>query len=134
MAAAPHAPFALSPEAMAVRFVQHPAHLEAVVHGFKSPDGAAAVVARIGEEVRRLQSQRVLIDVREVIGQMSVSDHANVGALLAHHLGPVRCAVVARADRPRGEIEPAARQGGVDYRPFDSVDEAVVWLLGSEGS
>ena len=129
MTAGPHAPFALSPDAMAVRFVQHPAHLEAVVSGFKSPDGVAAVIARMGEEVRRTQARRLLVDVREVIGQMSVTDHANVGVLLAHHIGSIRCAVVARADRPRGEIEPAARRGGVDYRPFDHPDEAVEWLL-----
>jgi hypothetical protein len=58
-----------------------------------------------------------------------MTDHAEVGVVLAHHLGSVRCAVVARADRPRGEIEPAARQGGMEYKPFDESAEAVEWLL-----
>lgn len=122
-------PFALSPGAISVRFVHHAAYLEAVVSGFKSPAGAAAVVAKIGEEVRRVRVQRVLIDVRQVIGEMAASDHAGVGAVLAHHIGSVRCAVVARPDRPKGQIEPAARQGGVDYKPFDGVEEAIEWLL-----
>jgi len=71
----------------------------------------------------------VLIDVRQVIGQMSTTDHASIGAVLALHIGQVRCAVVARADRPRGEIAPLARQGGVVYQDFDEVADAVQWLL-----
>jgi hypothetical protein len=121
--------FALSPDSITVRFVHHPAYMEAVVAGFKSPAGVAAVIARIGDEVRKSKAERVLIDVRQAVGQMSVTDHADVGVVLAHHLGAVRCAVVARADRPRGEIEPAARQGGLEYKPFDESREAVEWLL-----
>jgi hypothetical protein len=121
--------FALSPDSITVRFAQHAAYMEAVIAGFKSPAGVAAVIAAIGDEIRKAQAQRVLIDVRQAIGQMSVTDHADVGTLLARHLGPVRCAVVAAADRPRGEIEPAARQGGIDYKPFDDATEAVEWLL-----
>lgn len=122
-------PFALSPDSTTVRFVHHPAYVEAVVSGFKNPAGVAKVIAAIGDAVRQAHAQRVLIDVRQVIGQMSSTDHAGVGALLARHIGPVRCAVVARADRPRGEIAPAARDGGVDYRAFDDTATALEWLV-----
>lgn len=119
----------MSPDAMSVDFTQQPAYLEALVSGFKSPAGVAAVIVRIGEAVRATGAERLLIDVRQVIGQLSSTDHAGVGALLAAHIGPVRCAVIARADRPRGEIEPSARKGGVEYKPFDGRAEAVEWLL-----
>ena len=122
-------PFAMSPDAIAVRFESQGQYLEAVVSGFKSPAGVAKVIVQIGEAVRQAGAQRVLIDVRQVIGQMSTTDHAAVGELLARHLGAVRCAVVARADRPKGEIAPAARSGGVDYAAFDDTVDAVPWLL-----
>jgi hypothetical protein len=114
---------------MSVRLVQHDTHLEATVSGFKSPAGAASVIAQIGAAMRAGPFERVLIDVRPVIGQMSATDHAGVGQVLALQIGPARCAVVARADRPRGEIAPAARQGGVVYRDFDEAGEALHWLL-----
>jgi hypothetical protein len=37
--------------------------------------------------------------------------------------------VVARADRPRGEIAPNASAGGVDYQAFDDPAAARAWLL-----
>jgi hypothetical protein len=129
MTASFNPPFALSPDSITVAFVHHAGYLEAVVAGFKNPAGVAAVLARIGAEIRKAQVERVLIDVRQAIGQMSATDHRDVGVVLARHIGPVRCAVVARADRPRGEIEPAARNGGVDYKPFDETGEALEWLL-----
>jgi hypothetical protein len=129
MTAAFAPPFSLSPDAITVRFVHHAAYLEAVVAGFKSPAGVVAVIATIGDEIRKAQAKRVLIDVRQVIGQMSATDHANAGAVLARHIGPVRCAALALADRPRGEIEPGARQGGVDYKAFEDSGEAVEWLV-----
>jgi len=124
----PILPFAMSPEAIRVDFVHHAAYLEAVVSGFKSPAGVAEVIVRIGQALRKAQLDRVLIDVRRVAGQMSTSDHAGVGAALARSLGRAKCAVVARADRPRGEIAPSAQAGGVDYCAFDDTPEAVQWL------
>ena len=127
-------PFALSAQAIDVRVTRHSKHLEAVVSGFKSPGGAVTVVARIGEAIRHSGLDRVLIDVRGVIGQMAAVDHADVGSALASHFGSVRCAVVARADRPRGEIAPTARAGGVDYQAFDNPEPAIAWLLEEDES
>lgn len=129
MAAGFQPPVALSPDSLSVSCTVREGYLEAIVTGFKSPAGAAAVIASIGDAIRQARATRVLIDVRQVIGQMATTDHANVGEVLARHLGSVRCAVVARADRPRGEIEPAAREGGVDYKAFEDAGEAVDWLL-----
>ena len=122
-------PFAMSAQALDVQVACHPDYVEAVVSGFKSPAGAIAVVARMGEALRQSGLARILIDVRDVIGQMATVDHGDVGSALARHLGPVRCAVVARADRPRGEIAPKARAGGVDYEAFDDPEAARTWLL-----
>jgi hypothetical protein len=125
-------PFALAPDALKVRFTHHPRFLEAEVTGFKSPVSVSNVLARIGAVMRDAGLQRVLIDATHVVGEMSATDHAAIGAAVAHHLGAVRCAVVARPDRPRGEIAPSAQAGGVDYHAFDDRPAAVAWLeLGS---
>lgn len=124
----PPEPFALAPDALKVRFIEHPKFLEAVVTGFKSPVSVSNVLAQIGQAVRDAKLDRVLIDATNVVGQMSTSDHAGIGAAVARHLGAVRCAVVARPDRPRGEIAPSAQAGGVDYRAFDDRLSAVAWI------
>lgn len=133
MTAGPDLPFALSPDAMQVTLTPRDGYLEAVVTGFKSPAGVTGVLVKIGQALRDAQLTRVLIDASRAVGQMSTSDHAAVGVAVAQYLGPVRCAVVARADRPRGEIAPAALAGGVDYRAFDELANAESWLLRDAG-
>ncbi|MBE7942777.1 MULTISPECIES: STAS/SEC14 domain-containing protein [Ramlibacter] len=125
-------PFALSRDAIRVELALRDGFLDATVSGFKSPEGAMAVLARIAQALRDARQSRVLIDVTAVIGQMSGSDHAALGAALAAQFGPVRCAVVARADRPRGEIGPAASAGGVNYQAFDDREAALQWLVVTE--
>jgi hypothetical protein len=111
-----------------VAFVVHESHLEAVITGLASPEGAGAVLARVGEEAARRGARRVLLDCLQILGQTAPYDHQQIGLALARHLRGVRCALVTARSKLQGVMSEAARGAGADYQAFDNLADARVWL------
>src|SRR5438094_969469 len=105
----------LSERSLTVRYVRHPAYLEAVVEGFVSPEGGAFLLRSISRECRETRFARVLIDLRLVIGQLTQADHERLGELIGELFGSVRVAAIAPPGRPVGEIAPSAQRRGASY-------------------
>jgi hypothetical protein len=122
----------LSEQSITLRFVRHPQFLEAALHGFVNPRASSAALEEIAGEVRRLGAPRVLIDTGGVIGQLTQSEHADVGRHIASLFGTTRVAAIAPIGRPVGEIAPTARSNGGDYMGFRTRAEALAWLLGEQ--
>jgi hypothetical protein len=115
----------LSEQSITVRFVQHPEFLEAALHGFINFGASSSAVQQIADEVRRIDAHRVLIDTGGVIGQLTQSEHAELGRLIASLFGATRVAAIAPIGRPVGEIAPSARSSGGDYMGFSTRAEAL---------
>ena len=119
----------LSEQSITVRFVTQPKFLEAALHGFINFGASSAAVNQIADQARQTGAQRVLIDTGGVIGQLTQSEHAELGRHIAAVFGSTRVAAIAPVGRPVGEIAPSARHLGCDYMGFATRAQALDWLL-----
>lgn len=122
-------PDPLSEQSLTVSFIRHADYLEAVMHGFVNATASTAALREIADELRRTGGRHLLIDTGPVIGQLTKSEHATVGAHVAALFPGVRVAAIAPIGRPVGEIAPTARCAGADYLGFGTRAEALDWLL-----
>jgi hypothetical protein len=99
-----------------------------VLHGFVNVAASKAALHEMADEVRRTGAQRLLVDTGPLIGQLTQSEHACIGELVATLFASVRVAGIAPVGRPVGEIAPAARRNGADYLGFATRAEALAWL------
>jgi hypothetical protein len=113
-------------------FIARPTHLEAEIFGLASPEGARTVLAQVGAEAARQQARRVLLNCLGILGQTAPYDHQQLGQVLAHHLGGVRCALVTSPTKLLGVMGASAQAAGADYGAFVNIDEAVAWLCGPQ--
>jgi hypothetical protein len=131
MSSSPHFPPTADPlsgRSITVRFIHHPDYLEAVLHGFVNVAASKAALHEMADEVRRTGAQRLLVDTGPLIGQLTQSEHALIGELVATLFASVRVAGIAPVGRPVGEIAPTARRNGADYLGFATRAEALAWL------
>ena len=71
---------------------------------------------------------RVLMDFRDMVGQLSQYDEGFVGQLAAQHLRALKCAFVIQQERRTGVVPAHALQGGLQCKSFADEGKALAWL------
>jgi len=101
----------------------------AEISGLAFIEEAPDVVERIRQASLAHGDQRLLIDLKDVVGTLEPQDHQVLGRLAATQLGHLRkIASLVPEDKITRVSEQAARTLGVQLRVFTSLTAAVAWL------
>ncbi|HSI54764.1 MAG: STAS/SEC14 domain-containing protein [Ramlibacter sp.] len=103
--------------------------MSAKVAGHASVQDVREVFDALSDESMRMNSRRLLVDLRRVDEKFDMADHLIVSAAAATNLAHLeKVATLVAMGRKKGTTEEAARQRGVVLRTFTSETEAVSWL------
>jgi hypothetical protein len=108
------------------RFTQY---VQLAVAGPATMKNFVELVDTMGQETVLWSDRRVLVDLREVEGELTSTEQVFLGELVAQDLPHLeRVASVVPPDRITRNSETAARDLGMKLRVFTSKDDAVGWL------
>lgn len=84
----------------------------------------------LGVAISGAQSDRLVVNLTDLVGWLGVPERREVGAMMATHLGRMKkVALFIQREKIVGVVETEARRNGLDLRLFSSHDEAVSWAL-----
>jgi hypothetical protein len=87
------------------------------------------LIGTIGQETIYWSDRRVVVDLRGVEGELTPTDQAFIGELVAQDLAHIeRMASIVPPARLTRNSERAARELGSQLRVFDDEDEALAWI------
>ncbi|MDB5874359.1 MAG: hypothetical protein JWQ07_3801 [Ramlibacter sp.] len=108
------------------RFTQY---VQLVVSGPASIKSFVELVETVGEETVLWSDRRVLVDLREVEGELTPTEQIFLGEFVAQNLPHLeRMASLVPAERITRNSESAAQELGMRLRVFTAKDDAVNWL------
>ena len=108
------------------RFTQY---VQLAVSGAATMKNFVDLVGTMGQETVLWSDRRVLVDLREVEGELTPTEQIFLGELVAQDLPHLeRVASVVPAERITRNSETAAQDLGMKLRVFTSKDDAVAWL------
>ena len=90
------------------------------------------LIEEIRDACRQTGSQRVLVDMRSVMGLVPEEDRYRAGVEVADMLRNVRLAVVVPELYPNRFAEAVANRRGATMRVGINFDEGLRWLLGED--
>jgi hypothetical protein len=106
--------------------------VQLTVRGPCSIGGFVDLVRTVERESHLWSDRKVLVDLREIDGELSSDEQVFLGELVAQHFGHLeRVASLVPAGQRTGNSENAAQGMGMQLRVFVSKDEAVGWLQGA---
>jgi hypothetical protein len=109
------------------RFTQY---VQLVVSGSATMKNFVDLVATMGEETALWSDRRMLVDLRQVEGELTPTEQIFLGELVAQDLPHLeRVASVVPAERITRNSEAAAQDLGMKLRVFTSKDDAIGWLV-----
>jgi hypothetical protein len=80
--------------------------------------------------IRNGPQDRLVVDLRGLVGWLGVPERTTVGSLMATHLARMKkVALFIQPEKIVGVVEAEARRKGLDLRLFPSYEEAVDWVL-----
>ncbi|MBG9390176.1 hypothetical protein [Caenimonas aquaedulcis] len=92
------------------------------------PGRSDALFRKLALEAARAGAGRILIDFRDMIGQLAAFEEAQAGHAAAAHLGGMKCAFLIQRNRQTGVAPSHAASGGLLCKSFSDEDEALAWL------
>ena len=108
------------------RFTQY---VQLAVSGPATMRNFVDLVDTMGEETVLWSDRRILVDLREVDGELTPTEQIFLGELVAQNLPHLeRVASIVPAERITRNSESAAQGLGMKLRVFTSRDDAVAWV------
>jgi len=105
-------------------------YVELVVAGPASIKHFVDMVQSVARDTEYWSDRRALVDLRNVVGELTAPEQVFLGELVAQDLCHLeRIASVVPADRITRNSETAAQELGMRLRVFASKEEAVAWLM-----
>ena len=87
------------------------------------------LIATVGQETVYWSDRRVIVDLRQVEGELTETEQIFLGELVAQDLTHIqRLASIVAPGRLTRNSENAARQLGAQLRVFDDEQEAIAWI------
>jgi hypothetical protein len=103
--------------------------VQLAVAGPASLKAFAELVTTVERESHLWSDRKVLVDLREVEGDLLPDEQAFLGELVAHHFQHLdKVASLVPAGQLTRNSERAAREMGMQLRVFMSKEEALAWL------
>lgn len=115
---------------MNVDFIRHAEYLEAKVSGEYSPEAYLAVIERLFEESKAIDSMRILVDLTNVTGEYTKLGRFQVGQKIAELFKPpCRIAALERLERINKFTEDVAVNRGAFVLVTHDLKSALDWLF-----
>lgn len=108
----------------------HATYLAVRFSGFRMIDKVDEALAQVEAELRRLDLQCVLLDLRQLIGVLTGYDRGLSIEILIRRLGFARCALLIDPTHYAGMDHASTIARGMTAAVFEDEDTAVHWLLG----
>lgn len=98
--------------------------------GLVSPQAWEQALQDLEHAIEGAQGDRLVMDLRGLVGWLGVPERRVVGTLMARHLARMeKVALVIEAPKISGVVQAQAQQQGLDLRLFPNYDDAVNWAL-----
>ncbi len=98
--------------------------------GLVSPQAWEKALQDLEHAIEGAQRDRLVMDLRGLVGWLGVPERRAVGTLMARHLARMkRVALVIEAQKISGVVQTEAQQLGLDLRLFPGYDDAVSWAV-----
>jgi hypothetical protein len=115
--------------AFTTRITRHPGYVEVQVAGPTSIRDFVELVSTVGQETVFWSDRKVLVDLRQVEGELTPTEQIFLGELVAQDLSHIqRMASVVPPRQLTRNSEKAAQQLGSQLRVFDDEAEAIAWI------
>jgi hypothetical protein len=120
--------------AFITRVTRHPGYVQVQVAGPTSIRDFVDLVGTVGQETVYWSDRRVLVDLRQVDGELTSTEQIFLGELVAQDLSHIQrmASIVPPAQITRNS-ENAAQQLGSQLRVFDNEADAVAWITADSG-
>ena len=111
------------------RLIPNDAFLLIQLEGLVSLDAWQQVLAELESTLAQAQSDRLVLDLRGLLGWLGTPERRSVGAMMATHFARMhKVALVIQAEKITGVVEAEARRLGCDLKLFSNFDEAAAWV------
>ncbi|MDB5941863.1 MAG: hypothetical protein JWQ13_1429 [Ramlibacter sp.] len=115
--------------AFTTRITRHPGYVQVQVAGPTSIRDFVELVSTVGQETVFWSDRKVLVDLRQVEGELTPTEQIFLGELVAQDLSHIqRMASVVPPRQLTRNSEKAAQQLGSQLRVFDNEAEAIAWI------
>ena len=115
--------------AFTIQLSRLPGYVRVQVAGAASIREFVELISTIGQETVYWSDRRVLVDVRQVEGELTPTEQIFLGELIAQDLAHIeRVASIVPPARLTRNSERAAQELGSQLRVFDDENEALAWI------
>jgi hypothetical protein len=115
--------------AFTTQITRFPGYVRVHVAGPNSIRDFVELVSTIGQETVYWSDRRVVVDLREVQGELTTTEQIFLGELVAQDLAHIeRMASIVRPQSLTRNSERAAQELGSQLRVFDDEDAALAWI------
>ena len=116
--------------AFTIQLSRLPGYVRVQVAGAASIREFVELISTIGQETVYWSDRRVLVDVRQVEGELTPTEQIFLGELIAQDLAHIeRVASIVPPARLTRNSERAAQELGSQLRVFDNENEALAWIV-----
>lgn len=115
--------------ALTTQVTRLPGYVRVQVAGPASIREFVELIATIGQETVYWSDRRVVVDLRQIDGELTPTEQIFIGELVAQDLAHIeRMASIVPPVRLTRNSERAAQELGSQLRVFDDEDEALAWI------
>jgi len=115
---------------VAVSILDNEKFVHARLEGLVSLDAWQQTLLALGEHAELARGDRLLLDLRGLLGWLGVPERTAVGALMAAHFGRLKkVALVIQKEKITGVVEAEARRLGLDLKLFADFSDAAAWVV-----
>ena len=115
--------------AFTTQVTRFPGYVRVQVAGPNSIRECVELISTIGQETVYWSDRRVVVDLREVDGELTPTEQIFIGELVAQDLAHIeRMASIVPPRSLTRNSERAAQELGSQLRVFDDEDEALAWI------
>jgi len=110
-------------------FLENEQFVHAQLDGLVSLDAWQQTLSALEKHAELARGDRLLLDLRGLLGWLGVPERTAVGTLMAAHFARMKkVALVIQKEKITGVVEAEARRLGLDLKLFADFGEAAAWV------
>jgi len=111
-------------------FLENENFIHAQLEGLVSLDAWRQALAELEKQPELARGDRLLVDLRGLLGWLGVPERESVATLMATHFARMKkVALVIQKEKISGVVEGRAQRLGLDLKLFSEFAQAQGWLL-----
>jgi hypothetical protein len=103
------------------------------LEGLVSLDAWRQALGALQTQIAPMPADRLLLDLRGLLGWLGVPERTAVGALMAAHFSRMKkVALLIQKEKITGVVEAEAQRLGLDLKLFADFGEAAAWIVSDQ--